>query len=423
MANPDIDPIIAPVFPGDAADGAEVIGTDIPARREAAQHGWRVLAVLTMLMGFASISTDLYLPAMPAMSHALGASAGMVEWTISGYLIGFSLGQLLWGPVGDRYGRRLPVAIGLVLFIIGSAGCALAGSIPIMIFWRVVQAVGACASVVLARAMVRDLYSGDRAAQMLSTLLTVMAIAPLIGPMLGGQILTYAGWRAIFWLLVGVGGATLIALATLPETLPKERRNHEPLHRAMMRYRELLRDRKFVCYAFAGGFYYAGIFAYLAGTPHAYISYYHVPAQYYGLLFGVGIVGIMATNFANSRMVMKHSSKRLLGRGTAVAALAGIALAFTSHSGWGGLVGLVIPLFLFVGIAGFVAANSIAGAMTNFPKHAGAASAMVGAIHYGCGVIGSAMVGVFADGTPWPMGAVIAVGGIGSFIFARTLKA
>jgi DHA1 family bicyclomycin/chloramphenicol resistance-like MFS transporter len=129
-------------------------------RTEPARYGWHVLAILSVLMGFASISTDLYLPAMPAMSQALGADAGTVEWTISGYLVGFSLGQLLWGPVGDRYGRRLPVAIGLLLFVIGSAGCALAGSAWAMIGWRVVQAVGACAGVVLARAMVRDLYEG-----------------------------------------------------------------------------------------------------------------------------------------------------------------------------------------------------------------------------------------------------------------------
>ena len=127
-----------------------------------ARHGWGVLATLSMLMGFASISTDLYLPAMPAMSRALGAGTGVVEWTVSGYLIGFSLGQLLWGPISDRFGRRPPVAIGLVLFVIGSAGCALADSAATMILWRVVQAVGACAGVVLARAMVRDLYQGSR---------------------------------------------------------------------------------------------------------------------------------------------------------------------------------------------------------------------------------------------------------------------
>jgi len=144
--------------------------------------GGYVLAVLSLLMGFASISTDLYLPAMPAMSRSLHASAGMIEWTISGYLIGFSLGQLLWGPISDRYGRRIAVAIGLVLFVIGSAGCALTETAPMLIGWRIVQALGACASVALSRAMVRDIYEGNRAAQMLSTLITVMAIAPLMGP-------------------------------------------------------------------------------------------------------------------------------------------------------------------------------------------------------------------------------------------------
>ena len=216
-------PLAPDLFPGDAAEGATTIGASASARAKPARHGWRVLAVLSTLMGFASISTDLYLPAMPAMSRALSADAGTVEWTISGYLIGFSLGQLLWGPIGDRHGRRAPVAIGLLLFVIGSAGCALAGSAWAMIGWRVVQAVGACAGVVLARAMVRDLYESYRAAQMLSTLMTVMAIAPLLGPILGGQILAFAGWRAIFWTLVGIGLATLAALFTLPETLPRER--------------------------------------------------------------------------------------------------------------------------------------------------------------------------------------------------------
>src|SRR3954452_5133063 len=232
-------PLAADVFPGDATEGATTVGDSASGRAEAARHGWRVLAILSALMGFASISTDLYLPAMPEMGRALGADAGTVELTVSGYLIGFSLGQLLWGPIGDRHGRRLPVAIGLVLFVIGSAGCALAGSAWALIGWRIVQAAGACAGVVLARAMVRDLFEGYRAAQMLSTLMTVMAIAPLLGPVLGGQILAFAGWRAIFWTLVGVGLVTLLALLTLPETLPIERRNLDPLKRALAGYLEL----------------------------------------------------------------------------------------------------------------------------------------------------------------------------------------
>src|SRR3954451_20920577 len=172
-----------------------------------------------------------------------------------------------------------------------------------MMGWRVVQAVGACAGVVLARAMVRDLYSGERSAHMVSALMTVMAVAPLLGPLLGGQILAVAGWRAIFWTLVGVGVATLAALFTLPETLPPERRNVEPLGRAISNYGTLLRQRRLIGYAATGGFFYSGIFAYIAGTPFAYISYYHVPPQLYGLLFGAGIVGIIAANLINARLV------------------------------------------------------------------------------------------------------------------------
>lgn len=381
-----------------------------------ATPGWRVLAVLSMLMGFASISTDLYLPAMPMMSHSLHANEGLVELTISGYLVGFSLGQLLWGPISDRYGRRSSVAIGLVLFVIGSAGCALSGSALAMIVWRVVQALGACASVALSRAMVRDLYEGVRAAQMLSILITVMAIAPLVGPLVGGQIVALAGWRAIFWTLVGIGIATLAALFTIPETLPVARRNQESLGRAMARYGELLRDRRILGYAGAGGFFYAGMFAYIAGTPFAYITYYHVPEQLYGLLFGLGIIGIMASNLLNSYLVSRFDYDRMLMVGTIIASFSAIMVAVFARAGWGGLWGLVVPLFVFVSAAGFIVANSITGALDNFPERAGTVSALVGAIQYGSGIVGSGLVAIFANGTPWPMGWVIAMCGIGSLL-------
>jgi DHA1 family bicyclomycin/chloramphenicol resistance-like MFS transporter len=234
-----------------------------------------------------------------------------------------------------------------------------------MIGWRVVQAVGACAGVVLARAMVRDLYARDRAAQMLSTLMTVMAIAPLLGPIVGGQILVLAGWRAIFWTLVGVGLLTLAALFALPETLPRARRNTEKLARAFLRYGELVRHRSLLGYAGAAGFLYAGMFAYIAGTPFAYISYHYVSPQLYGVLFAVGVVGIMATNLINARMVTRIGSDRLLRAGTAMAALAGVALAVTAWTGWGGLAGLVAPLFVFVSAAGFIVATAIVGALAS----------------------------------------------------------
>jgi MFS transporter, DHA1 family, multidrug resistance protein len=386
-----------------------------------APHGWRVLAILSTLMGFASISTDLYLPAMPTMGRILGASPGMTEWTVSGYLIGFSLGQLLWGPVGDRLGRRLPIAIGLVLFLAGSAGCAMADGIWEVIASRIVQAVGASAGVVLGRAMVRDLYHGDRAAQMMSTLMTVMAIAPLLGPVLGGQILIVAGWRVIFWALVGIGLITLIALFSLPETLPAGRRNQEPLGRALADYAALLRHPRLLAYAGAGGFFYAGMFAYIAGSPFAYIEYHHVPPQLYGLLFGAGVAGIMVGNLVNAKAVPRFGSDRLLLAGTVLAAVAGLTVALAAWFDLGGLWGLAVPLFVFVAATGFIVANSISGALADFPDRAGAVSALVGAFQYGSGIFGSALVGIFADGTPRPMGWVIAATGLGSAICAYAL--
>lgn len=422
-SNPPDDVPRAPAHAATPGTSSSKRGHSAAARGGAEGDRWRVLGTLSALMGFASISTDLYLPAMPAMSRALNADAGLIELTVSGYLVGFSLGQLLWGPISDRHGRRLPVALGMVLFVIGSAGCALSFDAWTMIGWRMVQAVGASAGVVLGRAMVRDLYSGYRAAQMMSTLMTVMAIAPLAGPVVGGQILAFAGWHAIFWTLVGVGLATLVAVLLLPETLPAERRQPEPLSGALGRYGLLLRDRRLLAYAGAGGFFYAGMFAYIAGTPFAYISYHHVPAELYGLLFALGIVGIMATNLANARLVARFGSNRLLAAGTMVAAIAGVPLAACAWFGWGGLWGLVVPLFVFVSATGFIVANSIAGALADFPTRAGAVSALIGAIHYGSGILGSALVGAFADGTPWPMAWVIALTGIGSLVCLRLLPA
>ncbi len=291
-----------------------------------------------------------------------------------------------------------------------------------MIGWRVVQAMGACASVVLARAMVRDLYSGNRAAQVMSTLMMVMAIAPLLGPVLGGQILALAGWRAIFWTLVGVGLLTLAAVSTLPDTLPLERRSTAPLWMAFARYGQVLRHKRLLGFAGIAGCFFGGTFAYIAASPFAYITYHHLAPQYYGLLFGAGIVGLVLLNLVNARLVMRVGSETLLLAGNRLAALAGVLLALDAWTGWGGLAGLVVPMFLFVSATGLISANAVAGALAHHPDQAGAVSALFGTIQYGTGILGPALVGILADGTPWPMGLVVGLAGLGGLLCARLLK-
>ena len=394
-----------------------VIKTEAPATQDL----W-VLVVLSLLMSFSSVSTDLYLPTMPVISQDLQAFSGGVELTISAFLIGFSSGQLLWGPLGDRYGRKMPIFAGLILFVLGAAGCAMSETIYQMIGWRIVQALGACAGPVLARAMIRDLYGREKSAQMLSTLVLIMGIAPLIGPLVGGQILAVSSWHAIFWTLVLVGCISIIALFTVPETLTGEKRTQEPLSAAFRDYFIQLRNPVLLGYVASGAFFYVGIYAFVAGSPFAYIDYYHLDAQAYGLLFGANIIGIMGVNLVNSRLVMKLGVDRLFYIGTWFSAVAGVALAVNAWSGWGGVAGLAVPIFVFTSMNGLIVANSVAGALDTAPHKAGTTSSLIGALHYGSGVISAAILGLLTDGTPWTMGLLVGIAGVGSLVSATLLR-
>lgn len=395
----------------------EAVRHDAPARH----NEFRLLLILSTLMSLASMSTDMYLPALPVIGKALHASAGSLELTFSSFLVGFSLGQLLWGPLADRHGRRLPVAAGVLLFVIGSAGCAMAGSVWQMMGWRVVQALGASAGPVLARAMVRDLYGREHAARMLSTLILIMGVAPLAAPLLGGQIVAHGSWRAIFWVLVAFGLLTLVSLRSLPETLVPAKRSTVPMRGVFAGYLALVRDPRILGYALSGGFFYAGVYAFIVGTPFVYIEYFHVSPQAYGLLFGVNIAGMMLANFVNARLLARFGSERLYLLGTWVVALAGVLLAFDAGFGWGGLLGLAVPIFFYLSMNGFIVANSVAAALASFPEAAGTASSLVGAMHYGSGILSAAMVGWFADGTPWAMAWIMGAAGIGSLVTAQLL--
>lgn len=382
------------------------------------EHDLRILIILSALMSFASISVDMYLPALPTLVVDLHAEMARIELTISTFLIGFSLGQLFWGPISDTYGRRVPIGVGLLIFILGSVGCAMSRTSEQILAWRVVQAFGACAGPVLARAMVRDLYARERSAQMLSVLILMMAVAPLVGPLVGGQIIHFWNWRVIFWVLAAVGFATLFALKLLPETLAPAKRSKSSLGDTLRAYLQLAFNGKLLVYAVSGGFYYGGCYAFIAGTPFAYVDYYQLSPRFYGLIFGANIVGLMVVNFFNTRLLRRFGANEIFRFGTWIAAVSGIVLAIDAYFGWGGISGLAVPIFCYMSVSGLIIANSVASALSAFPKQAGATSSLVGAMHYGSGVFSAAMLGWFADDTPWTMGWIVAVAGIGCLLTA-----
>ncbi len=373
------------------------------------RHGPWLTALLSLLLGFASISTDLYLPALPTMSVALGADQGTLELTVSSYLLGFSLGQLFWGPVSDRYGRKLPLLCGVTIFIAGAAGCALSTDAWQLVGWRVVQALGASAAVVIGRAMVRDLFERNDAARMLSTLMMIMGIAPLLGPTIGAQVLALSSWEYIFWLLVGVGAVTFAAVCRLAEPLPPARREEGALLGKFAMYLEHLRNPALMLYAGTLGFSAAGVFAYVAGSSFVFIQFYGLSAEVYGLVFASSIVGIMLANAINRRLLPRYGSDRLMLAGAVCGCVAAFFVAFFAWTGWGGIAAFLVALWFFVAMGGMINANAVAGGLTSVFKGTGAASALLGCAQYGGGMIGAGLVSTLSQGTPAPLGFVVLV--------------
>ena len=349
------------------------------------------------------------------------AASGPLFILILSGLMAFA--QLIWGPVSDRLGRRTPLFIGMVLFIIGSAGCALSDSIDRIIFWRVFQALGACTGPMLARAMVRDLFARTRAAQMLSTLTIVMAIAPIIGPLMGGQMIRVTSWHAIFWLLAGIGLVMLLALRWLPETLPPERRQQGSPLKAFHHYGQLLRNRIFMRYTLSLTCYYVAAYAFITGSPDVYIRYFGVEPQHYGWLFAVNILGVMTMSLVNRRLVQRYALGDLLKAALVVASLAMAAMAFSVKLHHGGLVGIALCVFLFFSMNGVIAATSTAAALDEAGAFAGSASAFIGSLQYGSGIVSSLLLAGLHDGTPWTMTWIMGAFTLASLLLAWTPSA
>jgi DHA1 family bicyclomycin/chloramphenicol resistance-like MFS transporter len=390
-------------------------------RQSSPVHPHWLAIVLSSLMAFAPLAIDMYLPALPAIGRDLAATPAAVQLSLSSFFLGFGVGQLVWGPLGDRFGRRGPIVAGIALYIVGCVACALTSDADHLVLWRFVQAFGACAAPVLARAMVRDLFPQDQAARMLSLMMLIMGIAPMVAPLLGGQVLLWSGWRVIFWGLAAFGLIVLAGLYTIPESLSADKRRRAGIADMVAGYFRLLGNRAYMAYTLSGAFFTGGMFTYIAATPFVYIEFFGISPQLYGFVFGINVVGMMIFNMVNRRLVLAIGSDRALVIGSLACATFGLTLAALGATGSFGLLGIVVPLFLYLAMMGLVGANAMAGAMSVVPGMAGAASGLAGTVQFGAGAAASALVGWLSDGTPVPMVLVIGVMGVGCALSALAL--
>lgn len=385
---------------------------------------YRLGLVLAALSALGPLAIDMYLPSFPAIASDLGAPASAVQVTVAVYFVGLAVGQAFYGPLADRYGRKKPLYAGLGVFVLASVACALARSIEALIAFRFLQALGGAAQMVVARAVVRDYFGEREAARMLSFLMLVMGLAPILAPMLGGQLVVAFGWHAVFWVLVGAGTLCLLAVAqTLPESLPAEHRQRHGAGAVLKVYGALLRDRAFLAHALAGSLVMAGMFAYIAGSPFVFIEVFGVAPEHFGLFFGMNAFGLIAASQVNGRLVRRVGAAGIVRVVLVVAAAAGLVLAAAAASGVGGFAGFLAPLFVFVASLGFIAPNTAALALAPHGRTAGSASALLGTLQFLVGAGAGALVGVLSDGTALPMPLVIAGCGLGAVLVHRLLGA
>lgn len=383
---------------------------DQPTAGHSSSH--RLVAILGLLTALGPLSIDMYLPSFPTVAADLGVSVSDVQLTLASYLAGLAVGQLLYGALADRLGRRGPLLAGLALYLVGSVACAAAPSLPLLIAARFLQALGGCAGMVISRAVVRDHFDVADSARLYSTLMLIMGVAPILAPLFGGQLLLVAGWRAIFWVLVAVSGALITLIYTaLPESLPPTARDLRPIVQHLRAMATMLGHLRFVRLSLAGGAMLAALFAYIAGSPFVFIELYHLDPSAFAVLFGANAAGLIATSQFNRWLAPRFGVERVLRWAIRAAAVALAALAAAVWSG-AGLV-LIIPA-IFVGIAtvGLVLPNATAAAMAPYAKGAGRASAVMGTLQMVLGALTATGVSALADGSARPMAGIMAVCGL-----------
>jgi DHA1 family bicyclomycin/chloramphenicol resistance-like MFS transporter len=367
-----------------------------------------LILILGALTTFGAMSIDMYLPALPSIAHDFHATIGAAENTMATFFLGFAVGQLFFGPMADRFGRKPPLMVGLIFYLAMSAACALSSSVEMLMVARFFQAVGACAGGVVARACVRDIFGPEETPRVFAYMLLVLSVAPLFAPFLGGYLLIWASWRAIFWFQFGIGAlATLATALRLPET-------HGGAHRRLhpfiigVDYLRILRDRGFTAYALAGAVSNASLYAYLTGSSHVFIDMYHVAPQNFGWFFAFNAVGLIGMAQVAARLVHGRLPEGVMLKGQIAQVIAGAVLIAISFTGWGGVYGLGAALFLFLSCNGAINPMSAGASMRHYAVNAGMASAMLGTLMFTVGFVVSLLMGAIPAATPLVMACTMA---------------
>jgi DHA1 family bicyclomycin/chloramphenicol resistance-like MFS transporter len=366
-----------------------------------------LIVLVGMLVAVAPISIDTYTPSLPAIADALGVASGTIGYTLITFFFGLACGGVFWGPLSDRFGRRPILFTGLGIFILASMVCAFAASAATLIIARAVQGLAAAAMPATGLATTRDVWSGDRAARAISLVMLVIGLAPLLAPLIGGQLQAHFGWRSVFWFMTGFALVALAAVSLrLPETNDAARRGDVRVTAAFQAYGRVLADLRVWLYLLCGGLGFAALFAYVTGIPFVYIDLFHVDPRYFGFLIGINVIGTMAGTWLNSRLVTRYGSDRMLAAGMIVSAMGMAALFVFVTMHIGGLAAIVGTLFIGLAPVPLIGANTVAGLMNLYPQNAGSCSALFGMAQYGLGSLGGVLVSVLYTGSPLALAGV-----------------
>jgi DHA1 family bicyclomycin/chloramphenicol resistance-like MFS transporter len=376
-------------------------------------------ALLALLSAVGPLSTDMYLPSLPDIGRSLGAAIPQVQLTLSGFLLCFALGQIVYGPISDHVGRRPVLQVTLAIYVAASIGCALAPSVEALVVLRGVQAFGVAAAPVLARAIVRDLYSGARAGRELSRMGTIMALAPAIAPTLGGLLQTIVGWQANFYLMAAFGLYALVVVTLLlPETLDRPADAILSLSSVLRGYGAFLRHRNFLFYLAILSAAYGGLFAWISGSSFALQVLYGQSPLAFGLTFAASTLGYLGGTVIAAKLVTRFGINRTIVWGSALLATGGLAMLLATGAGLKSPLALALPITVFLVGLGLVFPQAIAGALTPFPDRAGAASSVLGFIQQIVAAAIGIVVGHSIHRSALPLAAIIAALGTLALVLA-----